>query len=218
MGLRGQAEIISTVIIVSVAVAIALSVIYYLIPVLTQNRVLYQLQATLAEIAAGTRTGVVYEGNYTVNGTDVYTVVFSLSNLGTVGEVAYYAAVMAFTEDMLPVGWANYTMYRLNGTAAPAAVNDTGWVSLAADAFPVPPGLVYLYIRDGYYRVDQLRTFDPGFGPARLTPLGIIKPGEAEIFRADIYDYNSTSVRYALVVFVEANGNFFEVRRIYLRG
>ena len=213
MGLRGQAELLSTVIIVSVAVALALGVIYYLLPLAAQGSVQQQIRSILSQI---TGSLVVATPSVIENDTAISAIVV-VRNIGGAGDYMLYMGVVGLDNASVPLVLPNATFYELNGSVA--SLNGTaGWVELAPGVrvFNITLDLVWLFIRNDYYRAADLARFDANDTIA-LASLGLFHAGDLRTFRVDVVKSNTTSVSsYVVVVFTLVNGEFYEVARVVL--
>lgn len=212
--LRGQSEVISTAIIVAVAVALALGVVYYLTPLVVSNRVAQQLQMLLLDQGASLSVGIVYSENTTTG----QIVVAEIRHLGGTGSFNVYAAVIALGGDGLPVAAINASFYLLNESASVAsATGSEGWIDLNATGrlLFVTPGWVYMYVKDGYYVLSGLSSYSGG--PVLLADLGLVRPGDVVTLKVE-YDRlaGCDDCVYVLSLFSMVNGRFYEVRRVVL--
>ncbi|HID41495.1 MAG TPA: hypothetical protein EYP33_04990 [Pyrodictium sp.] len=202
--MRAQAELVSTVIIVSIAVVIGLALVYYLTPLLAENRANQQLASYLAEVSSGLDAGIVYS-NETDSG---YLAVFSVYAARIADSVHVYLAVVAeyanLTGRLLAYPEYDYQFSLL--TANATLVNaSTGWINptrLLAEA-----DTVYAGPYDG-----QLYPYS-SLSDATVIPLydgGVLQPLEEKIYRVIVYGPTSGIV-YKILVLVEVSGRYYPV-------
>lgn len=211
--MRGQAELLSTVIIVSVAVALALGVIYYLLPLAAQGSIQQQIRSILGQI---TGSLVVATPAVVENDTSI-TAIVVVRNIGGAGDYMLYMGVVGLDNASVPLTFPDTTFYELNGSVA-TLNGTTGWVQLAPGVrvFNVTLDLVWMFIRNDYYRLADLERFSANDTIA-LASLGLFHTGDLRTFRVDVVKDNTTRVNtYVLVVFTLVNGEFYEVARVPL--
>ncbi len=215
---RGQAELVSTVIMVGLALVIALGIVYYFTPLITRVSVSGQLKATLASAGASIDSSVV---------------VLDSSSLGTktvvivrnVGDTRWRAclSVIAFNEDGLPVESVDSVYYLFEGS--PAWINTTsGWVSLAQLAsqggdftiYNEPSEYVYMLFPSEHISLSSLSSFTSSV--VEIACLDVLDPGSTRIVRVDLpVNIAAQGGRvYSLVVLVVIDNLFYEVKRIPL--
>ena len=211
--MRGQSEVISTAIIVAVAVALALGTIYYLLPLVVQNRVAQQVQSLLLGYSASTSASLVYLEN-TSSGVSA---VFTVRRSGAAEAYTVYSAVVAFDENGLPVSEVNNaTFYELSGDVA-EATGSSGWTNLTAAGriMYVPAGYIYLFIKDGYYSLSGLGSYS-GSGSVEVAELGLLRPSESRVYKVVFSPLPGCNCTYALVIMASVNGRYYEVERLAL--
>ncbi len=204
---RGQAELISTVILVSLAVVIALGLVYYLTPLLAGVRVEQQIMSRLAQIASSLDAGVAAAEP----GANNLSVVFFVQN-GGVDNVTVFLGVLAVKNNNVPVATLyNYSFYNMSSAAA--VLNGTaGWALLPSEQ--VNPGLVYVYAGDNYY---VLASFVKNITGYKMFTGGIIPPGGIGIYKL-LLNFTTTSFTYEVAIFVMVNGRYYEVAALPVLG
>jgi len=197
---RGQAELLSTVIIVSIAVTLALGLVYYLAPVLAQARAQQQLMTRLAEISSGlTLTLAAYENTSTG-----FNAVVSVVNSGA-GLVNLYLGVIAVDDGGVPqnISTLSYDVY--NMTASVASIDGVvGWTLLPALTVDVRD--VYVYVKDDYY---SLYSFWGG-GNYTLYSLGVFRSGDTGVFKVEAEGLQP-GYTYVIALFTMANNRYYLV-------
>lgn len=197
--LRGQAELISTVIIVSIAVTLALGLIYYLTPLIAQARAQQQVYAQLAGIASGlTATLSAYEND---SGT-LYAVV-TVTNNGF-QDVRLFYGVLGFDDQGVPRSLPVYSVYNMTSSVAALPVGGAGWSPLPG--FNTTTDHVYVYVKDGYYRL-----WDLGLkANYTLYDGGILRTGKSMVVGFSVTGA-PPGYRYAAVIYAEVSGDFYAV-------
>lgn len=197
--LRGQAELISTVIIVSIAVTLALGLVYYLTPLVAQARLQQQVYAQLAGIASGLTTSLsAYE-----NDSGTLEAVISVTNNGFQNVRLYYG-VLGFDDQGVPRSLPVYSIYNMTGSVATLPVGGSGWSPLPG--FNVTTDYVYVYVKDGYYQLWSLGLR----GNYTLYDGGIVKPGDSRVIGFEVTGA-PPGYRYAAVIYAEVSGYFYSV-------
>lgn len=199
---RAQAELISTVIIVSIAVTLALGLVYYLTPLLAQARAQQQVMARLAEISSGLNAVLsAYE-----NTSDGFNAVVDLANNGA-GVVALYIGVLAYNELGVPEPIAgSYEVYNMTGYAAPLS-GSASWALLNSRA--VDAGHVYVYVRDGYYSLASLGVD----GNYTLYDAGVLRDGGYGVYKVSASGL-ALGYRYAIAVYAAVGDNYYLVAEV----
>ena len=207
--MRGQAELLSTVIIVSVAVVLALGVVYYLMPLAAQGSIQQQIRSILSQI---TGSLIVSTPSVVTNNTTVKAVVV-VRNVGGAGSYMLYMTVAALDNSSVPLFFPNATYYTLNSTVA-SLDSTSGWLVLqpGAGVFNVTADLVWMFVRNDYYRLSSLKRFNASDTIA-LASLGLFNTGDLRTYRVDIQLTNTTAT-YLIVLFTLVNGEFYEVARV----
>ena len=196
---RGQAELISTVIIVGIAITLAFGLVYYLTPLMAQARAQQQIYAQLSQVASGLSTSLLaYENN-----SGVVDAVISITNIGAQNVRLYYG-VLGFDERGVPRVVPVYWVFNMTSPVAELPVNSSGWSLL--HSINVSAGNVYVYVKDGYYTLG-------GMGLNETYVLydgGVLKTGETEIIGFRIVA-TSSSYRYMGVIYIMINNDFYTV-------
>ncbi|GEM_PF-3735570 len=196
---RAQAELISTVIIVSIAVTLALGLVYYLTPLLAQARAHQQVMARLGEIASGLTLTVTAYQNTSTGFNAVANVVNSNAGL-----VDLYMAVLALDDLGAPRNTSlTYKVYNMTSPVASLS-GTTGWTELSS--VTVPAGKVYVYVRDGYYNLGSIWRG----GNVTLYRLGLFRNGGYGVFKIEAYGAEP-GYTYVVAVFAVVNGEYYLV-------
>ena len=210
--MRGQAELISTVIIVAIAVTLALGLIYYFTPLIAQLHEASAVSALLSQATSCVSIEPVSVENLTGNYTAV--AVF-IGNKGDCSAMNFYGLVVGFDN----VTGLPSTLPPFNASLGNSSVlvlsSNAGWVPLSG--FNVSVGSVYLFIRDGFYPLGDLRPIrEQGIVNATLYNLGMLGGGESKLYRF-IYDSGKAPLN-AVVVLIKINDRFYEVGRYLVQG
>lgn len=204
--MRGQAEVISTAILVSVAVVVALGLIYYLEPQLAASSRDYQVSSLLSSYAASLQVTELSR----VNTTGGVVEAFELSNLGPRPFRIYVGVVPFLNSTGIPVsgGGGNYTAYvMVNESAVVAPGNTTGWAVLPS--VNVSPLSLWIYVGSKYYRISDL-----GWnGSVLLYDLGVLNVSKPLVIKVDISDM-STDIVYYVSFFARIGNQYYEVSRV----
>jgi hypothetical protein len=199
---RAQAELISTVIIVSIAVTLALGLVYYLTPAIAQARAHQQVMARLSEISAGLMVSLAgYE-----NTSGGFNAVIDVSNSGA-GLVNVYVGVLALDEGGVPrnIG-VTYTVYNMTDSVASLS-GAVGWSALPS--LTVPAENVYVYIRDGYYSLGRIWRG----GSYVLYNGGLLRDGSYGVYKVSASGLQ-TGYTYVITVYAMVNGNYYTVSEV----
>ncbi len=199
--MRTQAELLSTVIIVSIAIVLALGMVYYFTPLLVQARANQQIMNTLSNIAAALSMSL--EGFE--NSTGGFKAVTVVINSGT-SATRLYVFVLTYNSENLPVLLPSltYTVYNMSSAAAPLEY-DNGWNLLPSVS--VDSRHVYVYIKDGYYGIGELKG---NAGSIRLFDAGILRPGSYTVLKVEAQGVQPGYV-YSVALATRINNNYYVV-------
>ncbi len=202
--MRAQAEIISTVIIVSVALVIAFGLIYYLNPYVVRSQSQFKLYSTLSSYASSLSIVPVS----TINSTNI-TAVFILENTGSVTPRLYLAIVPFYGQ--VPVATTVLAqVYNMTGNYSVIDASDvTGWTIL--NATNISAFHIHLYVSSSYYRLSDLA----GSFNVSIYDLGIIGPREVRVIKA-ILSNPEPIYNYAAIILARVNNEYYEIGRYIL--
>lgn len=215
---KGQAELVSTVIMVGLALVIALGIIYYFTPIITRVGVSGQLKATLASAGASIDASVVVldSGSF---GTKSVVIVRN------VGDTRWRVclSIIAFNKDGFPVESIDSDYYLFE--ESPAWINTTsGWVSITYLAsqgasftiYNEPKDYVYMLFSGEHISLSSINSFMSSV--VEIACLDVLDPGSTRIVRVDL-PVNIAAQEgkvYSLVVLTIINNLFYEIKRIPL--
>ncbi len=199
---RAQAEVLATTIIVSVAVIVALGLVYYLSPQLSRLSASHRASMLLSTYSASLGLSPLSS----LNSSSVLVYSFGISNSGTIG-VRVFLVVVPFMNGLPAVLNYTYSFYIMtNSSAVLAPGQASGWAPVPS--LNVSTSDVFLYIRDGYY---SLR--DSGYTATSITlyDVGIVRPGGSVVVKLDLSGPSIAS--YVAALLVAVNGKYYEVGR-----
>ena len=206
--MRGQAETVSVVILVSIALIIALGLIYYFSPLLAKSSRSYRLASLLSTYAASLQVVELSQINSSIGVTEV----LELNNLGT-HSLRIYVGVLAFLNSSdipVDVGGQYYNVYRLaNGSAPLIYGNTSGWRLLPR--INVAPGhaWVYVQIQDKYFRLSEL-----GWNSSLvLYDVGPLNSSSPIALKIDV-NVTQPAFTYFVSFFARVGNQYYEVSRI----
>ncbi|BEP16860.1 hypothetical protein PYJP_02120 [Pyrofollis japonicus] len=199
--LRGQAELISTVIIVSVAIIIAFGLIYYFNPMISRSSAEYQLSSKLSLVASSLVISPISSLNKTDN---VITVLF-VKNMGQVSYRLYTGVVVLYGN--IPVkDQANISIFIMRGDAAVVDGNE-GWKKI--NGFNTTSQYVYIYINSKYYRLSDY----VGQVNYTLFDLGVLGNSRSSIVLKNVLRDPNPIYTYVLSFLVRVGDKYYEVGR-----
>ena len=199
--MRGQSNVIATVIMVGIAVTVALGFISYVIPLVVNARVEQSVSMQVSRIGSDISVGVVSNFNNSVGRVMVFGVSSRTSDVGL------YFAVLGF-KDNYPVEAADIALYTMAQSVAAANTTD-GWSLVSCVV--VPGEDVRVYAQGEFYKLSLFR-----IESVKVCPLGIIKPGNENFYRVEITS-QSTNTTYLGVILANINGDYTSVAYFNMR-
>ncbi|ABM81230.1 hypothetical protein Hbut_1406 [Hyperthermus butylicus DSM 5456] len=199
--MRGQAELISTAIMVGVALVIAYGLIYYLTPLIAAQRTGNEIASLIARTSAAISAVPVY-------GEDNVTVV-NIYGEALEAPVRLYVTVIAFdrnTSRIAPPSNYDFNVYILASEIADAS-SPTGWNQLAS--ITAPCRNVYIAYGNGYY---QLSSFIQNCVALRLYDVGVLEPGIPVTVRVEYGPVGG--YQYTIHVLIRISDNYYTVAEI----
>ncbi len=193
--MRGQSNVIATVIMVGIAVTVALGFISYVVPLVVSARLEQGVSVQASRIGSDISVGVTSSFNNSVG----RVVVFGVSS--RTSDVGLYIAVLGFN-DNYPVEAADIALYTMAQSVAAANTTD-GWSPVSCTV--VPGEDVRVYVQGEFYELSLFR-----IGSVKVCPLGIIKPGNESFYRIEIASQSSNTT-YLGVVLANINGDYVSV-------
>ncbi len=203
--LRSQAEVISTIIIVSVALIIALGLVYYLGPFVAESQSRYRLYSLLSSYASALSIVPVS----TINTTSNITSVLIIKNTGSLGFRAYLAIIPFYQRVPVPVN-ATSLVYNMTNNYSVIDPNDfTGWSLL--NGANVSSFLINVYIISSYYKLSNFIENTN----VLVYDLGILQPGSTRVLKIVLVDPIPV-YSYSVTIFARVGDNYYEIGRFIL--
>jgi hypothetical protein len=200
-GMRGQAEVISTAIIVSVAVVVALGLVYYLNPFAARGSAEYHKSALLSAYSSS----ISFIPISTINDTNTISV-FAVKDVGNT-EFRLYMGVTTLYRN-IPVNLTNSSVQAYIMSDDTAVVDsDSGWSALSG--FNISSRHVFLYIDSRYYSLSE---FIDANSTYTLFDLGIIKPGDTLVLKVVVSNPNPVYT-YVVSLYARIGNDFYEIGR-----
>lgn len=193
--MRGQSNVIATVIMVGIAVTVALGFISYVIPLVVSARVEQGISMQASRIGSDVSVGDVSSFNSSTGRVVVFGVSSKTSGVGL------YLAVLGF-KDNYPVEAADIALYTMAQSVAAANTTD-GWSPVPC--IVVPGEKVRVYVQGEFYKLSLFR-----ISSVKVCPLGIARPGNESFYRVEITG-QPTNTTYIGVVLANIDGDYISV-------
>jgi len=218
--LKGQSEIISTVIILGAAVTIALALVYFLGPMVAGSRAHHQVVNYLAQLSAGLESSIIYSTSSSSTTNTTQLLLITISGTRLPDETALYIYVIGRdpdTDRVLDPSTTpyNYTVYSLGTLDYSLVLSSTDFNTVLNELssrwnllsrLTIDSSDIYILEDDGnLYRLSELSTINT----TSIYILGLAPIGYTELYALVLT--GPSDVVYEAVISTIINGEFYPV-------